>query len=124
MNIFCSLNPKVKIIRDILTAAFVVQVNSCASSQGLTSRQPGKAVPCENCSLSHGKFPWEFKEIQTLSENKRKTKALNHSFSLSRTPKISKFEVFLKLQQRQRHSVWKPLCCRGEKEMKHSKGRG
>lgn len=83
-----------KVIGDILTVAFVVQVNSCASSQDLTSRLPGKSVLCESCSLSRGKFPWEFKEIQTLSENKRKTRALNHSFSLSRTPKISKFEVF------------------------------
>lgn len=111
-------------IGGILTVAFIVQVNSCASSQGLSSRQPGKAVPCESGSLSHGKFSWEFKEIQTPSENKRKTKALHHSFSLSRTPKIPKFEVFLKPQQSQRHSVWKPLCCRGEKEMKHREGRG
>lgn len=107
------------IIGDILTAAFIVQVNSCASSQDLTPGQSGKAVPCESCS-----FPWEFKEIQTLAENKRNTKALNDPLFLSRTPKACKFEVFLKPKQCQRHPVWKPLCSQGEKEMKHGKGRG
>lgn len=36
MNNFCSLNPKMKIIANILTVVFIVQVNSCARSQDLT----------------------------------------------------------------------------------------
>jgi len=42
-----------EIIGDILTAAFIAQVNSCAGSQDLTPGQSGKAVPCESCSHSH-----------------------------------------------------------------------